>query len=357
MLAAAISVLLAAAASGQVTPAAGVTPPDDTPSIKVGATIYADYTYNESPEIVDAAGNTVNLSSFNVTRAYINITGNLNHRFAFRITPDISRETGSGSSLAGSQNFRLKYAFGQFNLDDWTTHGSWVRFGVQQTPYVDFNEGIYRYRWQGTIFAEREGFLSSADAGLSGHWNFPGNYGDVHAGFYNGENYNKAEANNEKAFEIRGTVRPLPLGGALKGLRVTAFLDSDHYLETAKRQRAIGLITYEHPRVNVGLEFLKTTDKSSATGPEVDAKGYSIWATPKLGSKGFELLLRHDQLEPNSDTDQKRKRDIVGVAYWIPNLQKVTAAFMLDYDSLKQDGFSPSRPDDTRYGVKMLVNF
>ena len=32
-------------ASGQVTPAAGYTPPDDTPSIRVGAVIYPDYSY------------------------------------------------------------------------------------------------------------------------------------------------------------------------------------------------------------------------------------------------------------------------------------------------------------------------
>ena len=48
-----------------------------------------------------------------------------------------------------------------------------MRFGIQQTPYVDFKEGIYRYRFQGTIFAEREGFLSSSDAGVSFHYNFP----------------------------------------------------------------------------------------------------------------------------------------------------------------------------------------
>ena len=51
--------------------------------------------------------------------------------------------------------FRIKYAYAQFNLDDWMTRGSWVRLGIQQTPWVDFEEGIYRYRFQGTVFAER----------------------------------------------------------------------------------------------------------------------------------------------------------------------------------------------------------
>ena len=66
-------------AAGQVTPAAGFTPPDDTPSIRVGVTFYGDYTYTQSPQTTDADGNVINPSAFNVTRSYINITGNISH--------------------------------------------------------------------------------------------------------------------------------------------------------------------------------------------------------------------------------------------------------------------------------------
>ena len=51
------ALLAPAALYAQVTPAAGYTPPDDTPSIKVGATIFADYTYNKDPVTKDADGN------------------------------------------------------------------------------------------------------------------------------------------------------------------------------------------------------------------------------------------------------------------------------------------------------------
>src|SRR5258706_12899067 len=124
------------------------------------------------------------------------------------------------------------------------------------------------------MFAERVGLISSADAGLSGHYNFNGNYGDVHAGFYNGENYNKAEVNNKKGFEVRGTVRPLPLGGVLlKGLRFTGFLIDDHYVGSAKRQGMIGQVPYDHPIFNAGLYVLRAKDRTSATKPQVGAKG------------------------------------------------------------------------------------
>ncbi|HKO54604.1 MAG TPA: hypothetical protein VJ276_01930 [Thermoanaerobaculia bacterium] len=354
-----LSAALASAALSQVTPAAGSTPPDDTPKYNIGATIFGDYTWQQSPEVTDADGNRIHPSSFNVSRAYINVTGNLNHRISFRITPDISRETGSGASLAGSQIFRLKYAFGQYALDDWTTHGSWIRLGVQQTPYVDYTEGIYRYRFQGTIFSERVGLLSSSDAGFSGHYNFPGNYGDVHLGFYNGENYNRAEVNDEKAVQVRGTLRPFPLGGPLlKGLRVTGFVVDDHYVQSAKRQRTIGQVTYEHPLVNAGAEVLKAKDRTSTRSAQVDSKGWSVWATPRLGVPGWELLLRHDDFTPNDNvSSQKQKRNIVGVAYWVQNLTRVTACLLLDRDSLERTGINPASPRTTTYGLKLLVNF
>jgi hypothetical protein len=354
--------IVAAASTGafaQVTPAAGYTPPDDTPKINVGATIFADYTYQDSPKVKDADGNTINPSAFNITRGYINITGNLNHYLAFRLTPDVARETGTGSSLNGSLDFRLKYAYGQLNLDDWTTHGSWVRFGIQQTPYLDYTEGIYRYRFQGTMFPERVGLFASADAGVSGHYNFPGNYGDVHAGFYNGENYNKVEVNDQKGFMIRGTVRPMPLGGPLlKGLRITGFLIADHYVESAKRQREIGQVTYEHAMFNAGLEVLRATDQTSVTKAEVKSKGWSVWVTPKLGTTGWEALIRHDNYVPNDTiTSQKQKRDIDGVAYWFPNLSGKSLALLFDRDSLKRTGLTPSVPDTTNFELKVLIVF
>jgi hypothetical protein len=355
-LAAAICGSLAAAAFGQVTPAAGYTPPNDTPSFKVGATIFADYTYNESPTGTDSDGNTIHNSSFNISRAYVNFTGNLNHLIAYRVTPDITRESGTGSSLSGSYTFRLKYAYGQFNLDDWTNKGSWVRFGLQQTPFIDYNESIYRYRFQGTTFEDREGLFPSSDAGVSGHWNAPGGYGDVQAGFFNGEGYSKAETNNEKAFQIRGSLRPLPLGGIWKGLRVTGYIDEDHYVQDAKRTRAVGQVTFEHPLVNIGADVVSAKDRTSATKSEVDGKGYTIWATPKFGTSGWEALLRHDEFTPNkSISSQKRKRDIVGIAYWFQHLQGVTSALMADYDKLDRSSFGQA--NDTRYGLKLLINF
>ena len=351
-------VCMARVASAQITPAAGFTPPDDTPSIRVGVVIYPDYTFTTDPETVDADGNVIHANSFNVTRSYINVTGNISHLIAFRVTPDVTRETNTASVLNGSLVFRIKYAYAQFNLDDWMTRGSYARFGIQQTPWLDYAEGIYRYRFQGTMFVEREGYFASADAGASFHYQLPSNYGDVHVGVFNGENYNRAEANDQKALQIRGTVRPFARGmPILRGLRASLFYDGDNYVRNASRNRLIAGVNFEHAYVNAGLEYLATSDQTSVTRPEVDGKGYSIWATPK-SPIGLEALLRFDHLRPNETfANQTRNRTILGVAYWFPHQGNVSTAMLLDYDGQTFDNFVPALPKQTRVAIHGLINF
>jgi hypothetical protein len=359
LLGAVITAVLAGAApaAAQVTPAAGYTPPDDTPSVKVGVTIFADYTVNQQPKIKDADGNTVTYSAFQVGRSYINVTGNISHNIAFRVTPDITRETGVGSSLNGSYTFRLKYAYAQWNLDDHLTKGSFARFGMQQNPYFDFFESVYRYRFQGTIFLEREGYLSSADVGAAFHYNLPANYGDIQTGFFNGENYNKAEVNNQKAFMFRGTVRPLHLHPVLRGLRLTGYIDKDAYVKNAQRRRALFTASFEHPNLNAAFEYLQTKDQTSVTKSALNGRGWSVFATPKT-ARGWEGLVRFDHLIPSRDmTNQVRQRTIAGVAYWFPHQGNVSTALMFDVDNAKFDNFSPAQPTQRKLAVHALVNF
>jgi hypothetical protein len=355
-LAAAACLVLAAPARAQVTPAAGYTPPDDTPSIRVGATIFADYTVQQQPKLKDAANNEVTLNSFNVARSYINITGNVSHLIAFRVTPDITRETGAGSSLNGSLTFRLKYAYAQFNLDDSMTKGSWVRLGQQQTPWVDFMETVYRYRFQGPVFADREGFLSSSDVGAVFRYSLPGNYGEIHTGIYNGETYTQPEVNQEKGFMFRGTVRPFVMNPVLRGLRITGFWDQDAYVKNGDRQRGIISATFEHPYVNGSFEYLSAKDERPPALTTVDAHGWSVWVTPKT-TKGWEGLFRFDHLKPNTHASGTRTRTIGGIAYWFPHQGNVATSLLLDVEYTNNKDFAPALPKQQRIALHMLVNF
>jgi hypothetical protein len=326
---------------------------EDTPSFKIGALLFADYTYTQEPVSRDAEGNAFHPSAFNVSRAYVNVFGTLTHRISFRITPESTRETGSGTSVSGSQVYRLKFGYVQFALDDWLTKGSFIRAGMTETPYIAWEESVYRYRFQGPIMVDREGLLFPSDYGVSFHYNVPGDHGDVHLGVYNGEGFNHSEVNGEKAVMLRATLRPFPGHASAKGVRLTGYYHADHYAENAPRDRAIASITFEHPRLNAGLDLESSRDRRTAALPEVEGHGYSAWLTPKFGA-GWEALLRYDHVQPDRHTPDTRQRDIEGLAYWFPMPPKspITTAILLDRDSLRGAG-GPL----TNYGVKMLVSF
>ena len=361
-----------AVSRAQITPAGGSAAPDDTQpaSSRVGAVIFYDYSYQHSPKTADAAGNSISPSSFNVARAYLNVTGSISHLVSYRITPDISASRFSSTesnSLNGSLVFRLKYAYAQVSLADWTGKwtGTYLRLGVQQTPFIDFQESIYRYRFQGTVFAERDGGMSSSDAGVSFHSNIPSGYGDLQVGLYNGEGYNGAEPNDQKAVMARGTVRPMPMGGALaRGVRLTAYYFGDHYLKNYDRRRLLGNFALEQRKYNLSIDYMKRVDQGK-TPPDqtrTESGGYSVVLTPFFKEKGngWEALLRYDRFRPDSNgsPDRLQQRTIAGLAYWFPHPGgNGTAALMLDYEGVTFTNFAPTRPAQRRIALHGLINF
>jgi hypothetical protein len=362
------------AASAQVTPAAGYTPPDDTPAIKIGAVIFGDFTYQTAPTAKDPAGTEYKPSSFNVARAYVNITGNISHIVAFRITPDVTRFSLSGNSLDGSAVYRLKYAYAQINLDDWLPKGTWVRFGMQQTPFIDSIESVYRYRFQGTVFTERAGYMSSADMGVTFRTTFPNNYGDVHVGFYNGEGYSKVEVNSKKAFMARVGLKPLPRHPVLKGWRLQGFVTRDSYMANAPRNRTVFNTTFEHQYLNLGYDYIAATDKTTAvltsgvSAPTLDGKGWSFWLTPKkpfANGSSIEALVRYDHMKPGgtagataiTSPDGLTARTIVGGAFWFPKTGSVSAAILVDVDYVNYSNWTPAKTNERRFYVHSLISF
>lgn len=337
----------------------GTPSPSDVPAVKVGATIFTDFTRTSAPLSKDADGNAIHNSAFDVSRAYLTVSGGLTRRVSFRVTADIKRLTSpastSATSLDGSQAFRLKYAYGQIALDPFLSKGSWVRIGAQQTPMIDYEEGLYRYRFQGTQMVERDGFLSSSDFGISSRLNLPNDYGDIHAGVYNGESYGKAEANDQKSLQIRGTLRPMPKHALLKGLRLTAFYNADRYVKGAPRNRLVLNAAFEHKRLVMGVDVVEARDQTSARAALVESSAYTVWARPRT-TMGLEGLVRYDSFKANKSVDGRRNRAIAGVAYWFQTQSTVSVALLVDYERVTFAG-TPARPREGRLALHSLFSF
>jgi hypothetical protein len=349
------AVCAAALVAGAAAASAADAPPE-YPRVSVGGVLFADYTYQSEPVGKDAEGNSIRQNSFNVSRAYVNVIASLSRLISLRITPDVVRDTDASGTLSGSYVYRLKLAFAQLGLDDVLGKGSWVRFGMHTTPYLDYLDGIYRYRFQGNLFLDREGYIPTADTGISARYAFPADYGEVIVGGFNGEGFNHSEVNDQKSLQVFASVRPAPRAGALAGLRIAAMGDYDHYEKDAPRYRAGGAITFEHPLVHAGVEYFAAKDRPTASSAEVRGRGWSAYATPRTAI-GLEALLRYDHLEPDRSTDERKTRAIGGVAYWFPVWKGLASAVLLDYERVRYAHFSPPRPTEERYAVHTLFSF
>src|SRR5690606_11797229 len=119
---------------------------DERPRVEVGGLLFYDYTFAVTPTTTDAAGAPVHANGFNVTRTYLDVTARLSSLLRVRITPDIAGTSSDGLT------FRLKYGYAQFDLAPFTGawSGTWVRAGIQPTPFLAGADDVYRYRFQGT---------------------------------------------------------------------------------------------------------------------------------------------------------------------------------------------------------------
>ncbi len=329
--------------ASQATPAAPA-PAPQYPTIAIGTLTYLQY----DAELKHRDG----YNAFDVTRGYINITGDLKQDVRFRMTPDLRRA--NDGSLAGSVVFRLKYAFVEF---DELTPRSWLRFGLHQTPFLDFEESINRYRVQGAMFTDREGILpGSGDFGLGYLAQFAGDYGEVNVGVYNGEGYARPEADKHKSVQGRLTVRPFPKGALSKGLRLSGFYDAGWYAAGRPRRHAILLASYEHPHSIVTAQWVSGRERPAPRTTDAELRGYSLFGEVRQGLAGWAGFARLDSLDPDGTTpDNSHRRVIAGVAHWLM-WSKVRLGLVGSGEDVRYDT-GARQPNENRLLVQTHIQF
>jgi hypothetical protein len=332
--------LLAQTAPAQTPPAE-----PEYPIVRVGVLSYLQY----AAELKNRDG----LNSFDVTRAYLNINAQVMKNVRFRLTPDIRRIT--DGSLAGSLTVRIKYGFAQF--DNLGVQGSWARFGLHQTPWLDFEEGVNRYRVQGTMFSEREGLIpGSADFGASYFVTLPHGWGEAHGGIFNGEGFTQPEVNKYKSVQGRLTIRPFANRGLLHGVRVSGFYNAGWYADDRPRRLGIVMGSYEHPRVVATIQRLEATESPSALDPrDIDRSGWSMFVEPRQGPSGLAGIFRYDGFEADQSLDTSQQhRVIAGAAYWFVRT-RTRLGFVATNERVSYD--APARLDENRLLFQTHIEF
>lgn len=275
-------------AAGAAAPLAAQT---TSPSpITVGGVVYAQWAA-QMDSLIPA-------NNFDITRAYINVIGRFNGGIMTRITADVYHD--ADATAGGSLLYRLKYAYAA-----WTPTGSpfTFRFGLTQTPWVDYEETLWDYRMEGTTPFDRAGYMSSSDFGLAVDGNFNHDAFNFQAMASNGENYNHTPGDQNKDFAARASFRLLATddGSRAGGLRITGYVQSGTPTGGGQRQRYIGLVSYRSKMLTLAAEYGATKD-SATTSANSLKKGsvLSAFGVLHFGASPLAIIGRLDLVDPNT---------------------------------------------------------
>jgi hypothetical protein len=292
------------------------------PKIETNVLVYAQYGYQFNTDSVTNR----NLNAFDLTRAYINVTGKFVEGVGVRVTPDIYRVAD------GSLAFRLKYAYAT-----WTPENSplTAKFGVMHTPWLDWEEALWDYRMQGQMAMERfrspaaASYLSSSDFGAGVDGKFGYDNVNFQIGVYNGEFYSKPEGDSYKDFEARLSVRVLKTDdfSRVGGLRITGYAGVGQPTGGGLRDRYIGMVSYKSKMLTLAGEYGHGRDRldnlAPVTGtpppaavPQTDSDVWSFFGVFNVPNTKVGIISRYDRQKPDTDIGgNDQERVIGGISY------------------------------------------
>ena len=290
------------------------------PQVSVTGVVYTQYQYSDAPIATK--------STFDMTRAYVNVLGRFSNGITTRLTTDIA-PTAPGA--VGNQIVRLKYAFAA-----WTPTGSSLTYklGMIHTPWVDFEETLWDYRMQGTIAVDRNPLggpstMTAADigVGVDGHWK--GEQVNAQFALVNGEGYSGGTGDFRKDFEARVSVRLQPTNdnSRVGGLRASGYVGVGKATGGADRNRYLGMVSYRTNQYTVAGEFVSVKN-AALTGSIISAFGVYHLATPSK----IAVVARVDVVDPNTNVaNDGNTRIIGGASYQLsPNVR-----LLADLDRVK----------------------
>jgi len=274
------------------------------------------------------------LYQIELKRGYFTIESHLTEGLTARYTQDITLDTEGDD--AGNVEMRLKYLYLQqkINFIPKYQQGS-ISIGMVPRPWIEFEQKINAYRVMGSMFLEKANVLSSADFGfiyeglIGGEVDkqyqkevnsaYPGKFGSFSFGLYNGGGYHDVERNNNKTFEARLTVRPLPdfmpglqFGYAYANGKANLtnadadFLMNVLYLSSESKYHVF-MAQYYSGVGDYGGTYVDSLMHSKSN------KGFALFGEIKIPKSKFSIVGRYDYFE--SDKDYYLNRINTGIAY------------------------------------------
>lgn len=260
-----------------------------------------------------------------------------------RFTQDVSVD--QQGDVEGDIELRLKYAYVNVKTGNWGIFTDTnIEFGVVHRPWTDYEQKINDYRAQGSMFLDANGFVSSADYGatffsLFGgemndqyqekvNSNYPGRYGSLSIGIYNGGGYNALEKNNNKLAEGRLSLRPMP--DNLPGFQTSFFgsYGKGNIPQNPEFWQYASAVSLESEKwVGLVQGFIGRGDSQgqfvNSAFQAIDLQGWSAFLELKPFATPISLTLRADEIYHRNREDWMMRNGIAGLAYVFNNRSKI----------------------------------
>src|SRR3989454_635533 len=366
--------------------------------IELHATFYFDYTYAMGDSFTgDVANKGINnttannnrglATGFHLTRTYLTLIKRFDEGHHFRLTldqmvnnvggnscPNANSSAGNcheaapfglaGYAGTGRNTVFVKYAYYNHVL----LPGLEVRLGQHQTPWIEYEEHRWTYRYRGPVMVDEQNFQTSSDLGVSVLGKVLNKMVDYHIALQSGEGYQNTQDGRGLAALGRVSIEPF------QGVIVSGFYHNERERNGVtgfNPQRLLGNVEVYDPQAdrfkvnaqavwaddggNVGTGlgpaiFVPGTynGNDAATpatygarnGPSTSiprfhqARGYEFWGYYRIPMiEKMRLFSRYYFMKPNKDTTAGDIQSIlVGVSYDFTKYFSVA----LDYTVLKQ---------------------
>ena len=343
-----------------------------TDKLDIRGLAYLRYSYElEDSSLPGLNSSTDDRNEFDVDRIYLTFDWQLWDKAKVSYT----LEGGEFRDESGQFDLTTKAFF--LEIRDLLYPSTYLWIGQADLPWVPYEEGLWGYRYQGTVFPDRMGYMTSTDLGVGFGGDIPKDYGSWQASIVNGEGWNKNEIGKHKNVHGRLTLNPLAgREGPMRNFFLTGFGAVGKYDDVLvgpdDRERFIGQIGYKSPQrwtlVSEYFEARDAAEKMAVKFPSLEqrigrasrAQGFSTFGTLNLGvfkdtdfARKWELMGRWDHLNPddkisNNDLDLW----IAGVSYrWNRNIQVLLNHEAIDYEK------RALLEDESRIMLQALLEF
>ncbi|GEM_PF-2956142 len=269
----------------------------------------------------DADGNDKSANEFAIDRFYLTVRKKVGERTSVRYTTDVK--------TMPDGNFDAYMKYGYVEVSE-AALGANLVFGLQDAPWVGYEDSEWKYRMQQKSASNLAGMLNSAEFGVALKSRF--SKGDYHLLIANGEGGNRRERDTGKDVQCRVS---FALGG--KAPKMSLYGDAGS-IDGNKSNRIGAMLSGGAGRFSYGLSLMKGFDYDGSADRTVKERVFSAFANHRFADSRWAAFARYDNNDPDeSVSGDLISRVIAGVAVDLDKNLNLSIAAHIDGDDAAAD--------------------